>query len=83
MPFLGQLAAKLLFCIGLMTTVVSCVLGSVVGSGAGGVPFMGIALMAIGAVLWRKTSTKVCPSCAERVKYQARKCLYCGTDLVG
>jgi hypothetical protein len=83
MPFLGQLAAKLLFCVGLMITVVSCVLGSVVGSGAGGVPFMGIALMTIGAVLWRKTSTKVCPGCAERVKHQARKCQYCGTDLVG
>ncbi|MGH7854869.1 MAG: hypothetical protein ACREP3_15585 [Candidatus Binatia bacterium] len=83
MQFLAQLAAKLFFCVGLMITVVSCVLGSVVGSGGGGVPFMGITLLIIGAVLWRKTSTKVCPGCAERVKYQARKCRYCGADLVG
>jgi hypothetical protein len=66
-----------------MVTVISCVLGSVVGSGLGGGPIIGIALMIIGAVLWRKTSTKVCPGCAERVKYQARKCRYCGADLVG
>ena len=83
MQFLAQLAAKLVFCVGLMITVVSCVLGSVVKSGAGGVPFMGITLMAIGAVLWRKTSTKVCPECAERVKSQARKCQYCGAELRG
>jgi hypothetical protein len=81
MQFLAQIFAKLLFCAGLMITVVSCVLGSVVGSGAGGIPFVGIILIIIGAVLWRKTSTKVCPGCAERVKYQAAKCRYCGADL--
>ena len=83
MQFLAQLSAKLFFCAGIMITVVSCVLGSVVGSGTGKVPFMGIILMTIGAVLWRKTSTKVCPACAERVKYQARKCQHCGADLIG
>jgi ribosomal protein L40E len=65
-----------------MITVISCVLASVVGSGSGGAPIIGITLMIISAVLWRKTSTKVCPACAERVKYQARKCRYCGADLV-
>ena len=83
MLFLAQLSAKLIFSVGIMVTVVSCVLGSVVGSGAGGVPFIGITLMTIGAVLWRKTSTKACPECAERVKYQARKCQYCGAGLAG
>lgn len=83
MQFLVQLLAKLIFCVGLMVTVVSCVLGSVAGSGAGGVPFMGIALMIAGAVLWHRTSTKACPGCAERVKYQARKCQYCGADVAG
>ena len=82
MQFLAALFAKLVFCVGVMMTVVSCVLGSVIGSGAGGVPFLGILLVVVGAVLWRRTSTKVCSGCAERVKYQARKCQYCGTDLV-
>ena len=82
MQFLAQLGAKLVFCVGVMMTVVSCVLGSVVGSGAGGVSFVGITLIIIGAVLWRMTSTKVCSGCAQRVKHQARKCQYCGTDLV-
>ena len=83
MQSLAQLSAKLFFCAGLMITVVSCVLGSVVGSGTGSAPFMGITLMTVGAVLWRKTSTKVCPGCAERVKSQARKCPYCGANLIG
>jgi hypothetical protein len=83
MQFFTQLFVRLIFCVGLMITVISCVLGSVVGSGLGGVPIIGITLMVISAVLWRKTSTKVCPACAERVKYQARKCQYCGVDLVG
>ena len=82
MHFLAQLAAKLIFCVGLMITVVSCVLGSVAGSGAA-LPFVGIAFMTVGAVLWSKASTKVCPGCAERVKSQTRKCQYCGADLVG
>jgi hypothetical protein len=83
MQFFTQFFTRLIFCVGLMITVISCVLGSVVGSGLGGVPIIGITLMIISAVLWRKTSTKVCPGCAERVKYQARKCQYCGADLVG
>jgi ribosomal protein L40E len=83
MQFLTQLFTRLVFCLGLMITVISCVFASVLGSGFGGVPIIGITLMIISAVLWRKTSTKVCPECAERVKYQARKCRYCGADLVG
>jgi hypothetical protein len=83
MQFLAQFFAKLVFCVGVMITVVSCVLGSLVGPGAGGVPFIGITLMIIGAMLWRKTSTKVCPGCGERVKYQAHTCQHCGTELAG
>jgi hypothetical protein len=79
--FLGQILAKLLVCVGIMVTVVSCVLGSVVGSGAGGVPILGIGLIIAGAVMWKKTATKLCPACAERVKYQARKCEFCGADV--
>jgi hypothetical protein len=83
MQFLTELFVRLIFSVGLMITVVSCVLGSVTGSGFSFVPIIGITLMIISAVLWRKTSTKVCPECAERVKSQARKCRYCGADLVG
>jgi hypothetical protein len=81
MQVLAQTFAKLLFCFGIMISVVSCVIGSVVESGAGGVPFIGIILIIAGAVLWHRTSMKACPACAERVKYQARKCQYCGADL--
>lgn len=70
-------------CVGIMITVVSCVVGSVAKSGVGGVPFTGIMLIIIGAVLWRRVATKVCPECAERVKDQARKCQSCGADLSG
>ena len=83
MQLLAQILSKLLFCLGIMITVVSCVVGSVIGSGAGGIPFTGIALIIIGAILWRKTSTKVCPACTRRVKYQACKCQHCGADIAG
>lgn len=81
MQLLAQTLSKLLFCLGIMITVVSCVIGSAIGSGAGGIPFSGLALIIIGAVLWRKTSTKLCPACSERVKLQARKCQHCGADI--
>jgi hypothetical protein len=83
MQFITQLFSRLVFCVGLMITVVSCVVGSVLGSGFGGMPILGITLMIIGGVLWHRTSTKLCPGCAERVKYQARKCRYCGAELAG
>lgn len=81
MPFVAHLLAKLLVCVGIMMTVVSCVIGSVAKSGAGGVPFTGIILIIIGAVLWRRVATKLCPDCAERVKAEARKCRHCGAEL--
>ena len=80
MQFLAQILSKLLFCLGIMITVVSCVVGSAIGSGAD-IPFTGIALIIIGAVLWRKTSKKSCPACSEHVKHQARKCQHCGADI--
>ena len=81
MHFLGQILAKLLICLGIMVTVVSCVLGSVVGSGGAGVSIMGIGLIIAGAVMWKRSLTRPCPSCAEPIKYQARKCASCGADV--
>jgi hypothetical protein len=82
MNLLARTFAKLLFCFGIMITGVSCVVGSAVGSGTGGVPLMGIMLMIVGAGLWHKTSRKACPVCAERVTSQTRHCRHCGADLV-
>ena len=83
MQFLAQILAKLLFCLGIMITAVSCVLGSVVGSGAGGAPLFGIAIMRTGAVLWHRRLSKICPACSERVKYQASTCQRCGAQIAG
>jgi hypothetical protein len=56
MQYLARLASKLLFCVGIIITAVSCVLSSVLESGINRGPFIGIALMIIAAVLWQKTS---------------------------
>ena len=81
MEYLAKLASKLLFCVGVMITVVSCVLSSALNSGIGSGPFIGMALMILAVVLWKKSSTQVCPVCAERVQHRARKCKHCGADL--
>jgi hypothetical protein len=83
MNFLAQIVSKLIFCAGIMITAVSCVLGSALGSGVGRGPFIGVAMMILGAVLWQKSSTKTCLGCAKLVKHHARKCPHCGADLVG
>ena len=56
MQYVVRLASKLLFCVGIMITVLSCVLSSALESGINRGPFIGIALMIIAVVLWRKTS---------------------------
>lgn len=81
MQILPQTLAKLLFCVGLMITVVGCVIGSTLGSGTGGAPFFGVLLMILGGGLWQRFSRKACPACAERVNLQAAKCPNCAADL--
>ena len=56
MQFLAQFASKLLICVGVMITVVSCVVSSAMEMGTGGVSFIGIGFMILGAVLWKKAS---------------------------
>jgi hypothetical protein len=55
MQYLARLASKLLFCVGIMITVVSCVLSSALESGINRGPFFGIALIILAVVLWQKT----------------------------
>ena len=55
MQYLVRLASKLLFCLGIMITVVSCVLSSALESSINRGPFIGIALIILAVVLWQKT----------------------------
>lgn len=80
MQFIARLLGKLIFCVGIMISVVSCVLGSVVGQGTG-LPFVGILLVVTGGVIWYRTSTRACPGCAWRMPYQARRCSHCGAQV--
>lgn len=81
MQILAQTLAKLLFCVGLMITVVGCVIGSALGTGAGGAPLFGTLLMGFGGGLWHKFSRKPWPACAERVILQAARCPNCGAKV--
>jgi hypothetical protein len=77
MRVLANIFGRLIFCLGLMITVVGCVLGSMIGSSAGTM-MSGVTLMAVGAAIYWVGSTKVCPQCAKRVKPTALECKHCG-----
>jgi hypothetical protein len=64
-------------CVGLMITVVGCVIGSIMGS-TGGTPMPGVTLMVLGAGIYWLGSTKVCPQCSKRIKHTALECKHCG-----
>jgi hypothetical protein len=78
MRVLAKICGRLIFCLGLMITVVGCVVGSMVGSTGGTTP-SGVTLMAVGAAIYWVGSTKVCPQCSKRVKYIALECKHCGS----
>jgi hypothetical protein len=80
MSVIAKIFGRLIFCVGLMITVVGCVVGSMLGS-TGGTTMSGIALMAVGAAIYWVGSTKVCPQCAKRIKHTAVDCKHCGSDL--
>ncbi|MDP2603467.1 MAG: zinc ribbon domain-containing protein [Deltaproteobacteria bacterium] len=40
----------------------------------------GIAMVALGWFISHNAVRKTCPQCAERVKYEAKKCRHCGFD---
>ena len=77
MRVLANIFGRLIFCFGLMVTVVGCVLGSMIGS-MGGTMISGVTLMAVGAAIHWVGSTKVCPQCSKRVKHTALQCKHCG-----
>jgi len=78
MQFFGSLIGRMIFCLGLMVTVVGCVIGSVVGSGSG-TTLPGVMLMIIGAAIYWVASTKVCGQCAKRIQHAALQCKHCGS----
>lgn len=77
MRFIANLLGRLIFCVGLMITVVGCVIGSMMGS-AGGTTMPGVTLMILGAGIYWMGSTKVCPQCSKRIKHTALECKHCG-----
>ncbi len=77
MRFFTSLVGRLMFCLGLMITVVGCVIGSVVGT-TGGPNLSGIILMVLGGVIYRAGTTKVCQDCSGRIKQTERACKHCG-----
>jgi hypothetical protein len=77
MRFIANLLGRLIFCVGLMITVVGCVIGSIMGS-TGGTTMPGVTLMVLGAGLYWLGSTKVCPQCSKRIKHTALECKHCG-----
>ena len=77
MQFLGKLAGRLIFCVGLMITVVGCVIGSVIGSSTG-TTLPGFTLMILGGGIYWLGSTKVCLQCSRRIQSSALACKHCG-----
>lgn len=77
MRFIGNLLGRLIFCVGLMITVVGCVIGSMMGS-TPGTTMPGITLMIFGAGIYWLGSTKVCLQCSKRIKHTALECKHCG-----
>jgi hypothetical protein len=77
MQFIGKLAGRLIFCLGLMITVVGCVIGSVIGSSSG-TTLPGFTLMALGGGIYWFGSTKLCQQCSRRIQHSALECKHCG-----
>ena len=77
MRFIANLLGRLIFCFGLMITVVGCVIGSMIGS-RGITTISGVTLMMLGAWIYWVGSTKVCAQCSKRIKLAALECKHCG-----
>jgi len=79
MRTLADIFAGMLFFAGLLITAAGFL---TVWHPVGGVFFWaGVALMIAGILIYRVSGRKTCPQCAERVKYEAKKCKHCGSEL--
>jgi hypothetical protein len=76
MRFIAPLLGRLIFCLGLMITVVGCVIGSMTGSG--GSTLSGMSLMILGGAIYWFGGTMACPQCSKRIKHTERQCKHCG-----
>jgi hypothetical protein len=65
---------------GIIMILYALVLGEASGSGA--LIFVGAALLITGTIIYRSATSKKCPRCAEREKYEAFKCKHCGHEFV-
>jgi uncharacterized membrane protein len=77
MRFIANLFGRLIFCVGLMMTVVGCVTGSMIGS-TSRTTMSGVILMLLGAGIYWLGSTKVCQRCSKRIKHTELECKRCG-----
>ena len=55
-----------------------CVLISTNRNGGGSALVFGLAALLIGWLIIHASDRKTCPQCAEKVKYEAKKCKHCG-----
>jgi hypothetical protein len=81
MSSLAAIFGRLIFCVGVMVTVVGCVIGSLMGQSGAGAMGPGTVLIIIGAGIYWVASTKICPQCSKRVKHNAVECKYCGNAM--
>jgi len=77
MQLLAGILGRLVFCLGVMVTVVGCVIGSVAGLSTG-TTVPGFTLMIAGAAIYWLASTKICLRCNKRVRQAALECKHCG-----
>lgn len=81
MRSLAAIFGRLILCVGVMVTVVGCVIGSLMGQSGAGTIGPGVVLIVIGAGIYWVASTKICPRCSKRVRHSAIECKYCGSSM--
>jgi hypothetical protein len=80
MRMLASIFGRLLCCLGIMITVVGCVIGSVAASSTG-TTLPGVTLVIAGAAIYWFASTINCSQCDKRVSHTALKCKHCGANI--
>jgi rRNA maturation endonuclease Nob1 len=78
MRSLAAIFGRLILCVGVMVTVVGCVIGSLMGQSGASAMGPGTVLIIVGGGIYWVASTKICPQCSKRFRYNAVECKYCG-----